>query len=57
MADDPARARFYYRDPGAPKPNQPRALSVIAILEWDGSVLLERRSDAVAAAPDLRGGG
>jgi 8-oxo-dGTP pyrophosphatase MutT (NUDIX family) len=38
--------RFYYRDPAAPEPNRPRSLSVIALIERDGSVLLERRSDA-----------
>jgi 8-oxo-dGTP pyrophosphatase MutT (NUDIX family) len=39
-------SRFYYRDPAAPAPNQPRALSVIAFIEHGGDVLLERRSDA-----------
>jgi 8-oxo-dGTP pyrophosphatase MutT (NUDIX family) len=38
--------RFYYRDAAAPEPNQPRVLSVIALIERDGSVLLERRADA-----------
>jgi 8-oxo-dGTP pyrophosphatase MutT (NUDIX family) len=38
--------RFYYRDPAAPDPNRPRSLSVIALIERDGSVLLERRADA-----------
>ena len=40
------RSHFYYRDPAAPTPNHPRTLSVIALIERDGSVLLERRSDA-----------
>jgi 8-oxo-dGTP pyrophosphatase MutT (NUDIX family) len=40
------RTQFYYRDPAAPEPNQPRALSVIALIERDESVLLERRADA-----------
>jgi 8-oxo-dGTP pyrophosphatase MutT (NUDIX family) len=40
------RSRFYYRDPNAPEPNHRRTLSVIALIERDGSVLLERRSDA-----------
>jgi ADP-ribose pyrophosphatase YjhB (NUDIX family) len=39
-------SRFYYRDPAAPEPNQPRALSVIAFIERGDEVLLERRSDA-----------
>jgi 8-oxo-dGTP pyrophosphatase MutT (NUDIX family) len=38
--------RFYYRDPAAPEPNRPRSLSVIALIERDGTVLLERRADA-----------
>jgi 8-oxo-dGTP pyrophosphatase MutT (NUDIX family) len=40
------RSRFYYRDPEAPEPNRPRVLSVIALIESDGSLLLERRTDA-----------
>ena len=40
------RSRFYYRDPTAPEPNRPRTLSVIALIERDGSLLLERRVDA-----------
>jgi 8-oxo-dGTP pyrophosphatase MutT (NUDIX family) len=40
------RTRFYYRDPAAPEPNRPRSLSVIALIERAGSLLLERRSDA-----------
>ena len=39
-------SRFYFRDPTAPVPNQPRALSVIAFVERDDEVLLERRADA-----------
>ena len=41
-----ARSHFYYRDAAAPEPNRRRALSVIALIERDGSLLLERRSDA-----------
>jgi 8-oxo-dGTP pyrophosphatase MutT (NUDIX family) len=37
---------YYYRDPGAPEPNQPRRLSVIAIIEVGGEVLFDRRADA-----------
>jgi len=40
------RASFYYRDPAAPEPNHPRTLSVVALIERDGSLLLERRTDA-----------
>ena len=43
---DPGHAHWYYRDPTAPEPNQPRALGVIAVIEQDGAVLLERRTDA-----------
>jgi 8-oxo-dGTP pyrophosphatase MutT (NUDIX family) len=38
--------RFYYRDPTAPEPNHGRSLSVIALIERDGSLLLDRRADA-----------
>ncbi|MEX2554676.1 MAG: NUDIX domain-containing protein [Actinomycetota bacterium] len=38
--------RFYYRDPRAPKPNRPFRLGVLALIERDGSLLLERRADA-----------
>lgn len=38
--------RFYYRDPGAPEPVGLRRLGVIALIERDGSLLLERRADA-----------
>lgn len=40
------RARFYYRDPEAPQPNHRRTLSVIALIEREGSLLFERRRDA-----------
>ena len=40
------RTHFYYRDSAAPEPNHPRTLSVIALIERDGSLLLERRVDA-----------
>jgi ADP-ribose pyrophosphatase YjhB (NUDIX family) len=38
--------RFYYSDPEAPEPNRPRTLSVNALIERDGALLLERRVDA-----------
>jgi 8-oxo-dGTP pyrophosphatase MutT (NUDIX family) len=41
-----ARSRFYYRDPAAPEPNHRRTLSVIALIEREGALLLERRTDA-----------
>ncbi len=36
---------FHYRDPHAPKPNRPMTLGVSALIEQDGRLLLERRSD------------
>ncbi len=44
--EDRPPTRFYYRDPTAPEPNQPRALSVMALIEREGLLLLERRADA-----------
>jgi 8-oxo-dGTP pyrophosphatase MutT (NUDIX family) len=35
----------YYRDPDAPAPNLPRRVGVIAIVERDGRILVERRAD------------
>jgi 8-oxo-dGTP pyrophosphatase MutT (NUDIX family) len=46
FSDMAESTRFYYRDPAAPEPNHARALSVIALIERDGSLLLERRADA-----------
>jgi len=40
------RAHFYFRDETAPEPNSPRGLGVLALIERDGSLLLERRTDA-----------
>jgi 8-oxo-dGTP pyrophosphatase MutT (NUDIX family) len=40
------RSHFYYRDPAAPEPTHRRTLSVIALIERDGALLLERRADA-----------
>lgn len=38
-------ARFYYRDPNAPPPNQPIGVGVLALIERDGRLLMERRRD------------
>ena len=35
----------YYRDPDAPAPNNPRRVGVVAFIQRDGSLLLERRAD------------
>jgi 8-oxo-dGTP pyrophosphatase MutT (NUDIX family) len=40
------RARFFYRDPSAPQPTEPRALGVGALIERHGRLLLERRVDS-----------
>ena len=40
-----ARSRFFYRDPSAPTPNRPMRVVVLAIVERDETVLMERRSD------------
>ena len=38
-------AEFYYRDSAAPAPNQPIGIGVLALIERDGALLMERRSD------------
>ena len=43
-------AGFYYRDPHAPTPNQPRRLGVAALIEHDGELLLDKRRDPPAWA-------
>jgi 8-oxo-dGTP pyrophosphatase MutT (NUDIX family) len=35
----------YYRDPDAPTPNVPRRVGVTALIERDGTFLVERRTD------------
>lgn len=35
----------FYRDPDAPSPNHPRRIGVVAFIERDGALLLERRAD------------
>jgi 8-oxo-dGTP pyrophosphatase MutT (NUDIX family) len=37
--------RFWYRDPNAPVPSGPPGVGVVALIEREGSLLLERRSD------------
>ncbi len=41
----PASAEFFYRDPDAPRPNRPIGVGVQALVERDGKLLFERRSD------------
>jgi len=38
-------AKFFYRDPAAPTPTQPMRVVVVAFVEHNGTVLMERRSD------------
>jgi len=38
-------AKFFYGDPDAPRPNRPLGVGVLALIERDGELLLERRSD------------
>ena len=38
-------AEFFYDDPDAPRPNRPIGVGVLALIERDGELLLERRSD------------
>jgi 8-oxo-dGTP pyrophosphatase MutT (NUDIX family) len=47
----------YYRDPAAPSPNVPRRIGVMALLERDGEVLVERRADNDADEWAFIGGG
>ena len=38
-------AEFFYRDPNAPRPNRPIGVGVLALIERDGALLMEKRSD------------
>jgi 8-oxo-dGTP pyrophosphatase MutT (NUDIX family) len=38
-------AEFFYRDPNAPRPNRPIGVGVLALIERDGRLLMELRSD------------
>lgn len=39
-------ANFYYKDVNAPRPNRPRRVAVLALIEDQRRLLLERRADA-----------
>lgn len=47
MSGTPAdvTAEFFYKDPCAPRPNRPIGVGVLALIERDGTLLMERRSD------------
>ena len=38
--------RFYYQDNNAPKPNRPNHIGTSVILEYDGKILMEHRTDS-----------
>ena len=38
-------AEFFYGDPDAPRPNRPIGVGVLALIERDGELLMEVRSD------------
>ena len=38
-------AEFFYGDPDAPRPNRPIGVGVLALIERDGELLMELRSD------------
>jgi len=38
--------RFFYRNPNAPRPNQPPGVGSVAVIRKGGSYLLEKRSDS-----------
>ncbi len=38
-------AEFFYGDPNAPRPNRPIGVGVLALIERDGGLLMELRSD------------
>lgn len=42
---DTTKAEFFYGDPAAPRPNRPIGVGSLALIERDGMLLLERRSD------------
>ncbi|HET7272806.1 MAG TPA: NUDIX domain-containing protein [Rubrobacter sp.] len=42
---DTSKAKFFYRSTDTPRPNRPIGVGVLALIERDGALLLERRSD------------
>lgn len=41
-----AEARFFYRDPDAPRPNRPNHIGVVVLIEYNGAYLMEHRTDS-----------
>jgi ADP-ribose pyrophosphatase len=50
-----SKAKFYYRDKNAPKPNKPTHIGACAIIKYKEKILLEKRTDSDRWA--LIGGG
>ena len=40
-----SKAEYFYGNPNAPRPNRPIGVGVLALIERDGALLMERRSD------------
>lgn len=45
LKPEASEAEFFCGDPDAPRPNRPIGVGVLALIERDGALLLERRSD------------
>ena len=50
-----SKAKFYYKNPDAPKPNKPINIGTCAIIRYQGKILFEKRVDSGVWA--LIGGG
>lgn len=40
------QAQFFYQDSSAPKPNRPNHIGVSVLIEWNGKLLMEARTDS-----------
>ena len=40
------KAKFYYRDKNAPKPNKPNHIGTCAIISYENKILMEYRTDS-----------
>ena len=49
------QARFFYQDENAPKPNRPNSVGTVVLIECDGKLLFEHRTDSEVWA--IIGGG
>lgn len=41
-----SKAKFYYKDINAPKPNKPNHIGTSAIIKYNNKILLEKRADS-----------